>query len=70
MQLPVVADSDPFKDGIERIFDLSAIHSLSVYDAAYLELAERHNLPLATLDRKLAAACKSEKRPTLVIGAE
>ena len=30
--------------------------ALSAYDAAYLELAQRHRLPLATLDRDLRAA--------------
>lgn len=29
---------------------------LTLYDAAYLELSQRRNLPLATLDRELAAA--------------
>ena len=32
---------------------------LTVYDAAYLELAQRRNLPLATLDRELRVAAKS-----------
>jgi len=32
---------------------------LTVYDAAYLELAQRHNLPLATLNRELRVAAKS-----------
>jgi predicted nucleic acid-binding protein len=32
---------------------------LTVYDAAYLELAQRRNLPLATLDGELRAAAKS-----------
>lgn len=31
-------------------------HGLTVYDAAYIELAQRRRLPLATLDRKLAQA--------------
>ena len=31
-------------------------HQLSAYDAAYLELALRRQLPLATLDRRLADA--------------
>ena len=35
-------------------------YKLSVYDAAYLELAKRKNLPLATLDKNLASAAKSE----------
>ena len=34
-------------------------HSLSVYDAMYLELALRLRLPLATLDRALAAAAQA-----------
>ena len=31
---------------------------LTVYDAAYFELALRRNLPLATLDDKMRAACQ------------
>ena len=34
-------------------------HNLSVYDAMYLELALRMRLPLATLDRALAAAAQA-----------
>ena len=42
---------------------LATTHRLAVYDATYLELAIRRNLPLATLDRELrvaAIACKVE----------
>jgi predicted nucleic acid-binding protein len=35
---------------------LAAVHGLTVYDAAYLELAQRRRLPLATLDAALARA--------------
>jgi predicted nucleic acid-binding protein len=35
-------------------------HRLTVYDASYLELALRQRIPLATLDKRLAAAAKSE----------
>ena len=35
---------------------LARAHKLSVYDAAYLELAQRRGVPLATLDARLAAA--------------
>jgi predicted nucleic acid-binding protein len=31
---------------------------LMVYDAAYLELAQRRTLPLATLDREMGTAAK------------
>lgn len=36
--------------------ELAARHGLSAYDAAYLELALRRGLPLATRDAALAAA--------------
>lgn len=39
---------------------LSSSHVLSAYDAAYLSLAVSRNLPLATLDRKLANAARKE----------
>ena len=35
-------------------------HRLTLYDAVYLELALRRELPLATLDRALRAAAASE----------
>ena len=40
--------------------ELATEHQLSVYDAMYLELAMRLQLPLATLDRALDAAGRSE----------
>jgi predicted nucleic acid-binding protein len=36
-------------------------HRLTVYDAAYLALTARRNIPLATLDRRLEAAAKAER---------
>jgi predicted nucleic acid-binding protein len=41
------------------ILPLARRHSLSLYDAAYLELALRSQLPLATRDRKLTAAARA-----------
>ena len=38
---------------------------LTVYDAAYLELARRKGVPLATLDTALAAAARAERAPLL-----
>jgi predicted nucleic acid-binding protein len=38
---------------------LADLFQLTVYDAAYLELAQRRSLPLATLDGELIAAAKS-----------
>jgi predicted nucleic acid-binding protein len=40
---------------------LARRHRLTVYDAAYLELAQREGLPLATLDEELAQAARAEK---------
>ena len=41
------------------ILSLTRQHELSVYDAAYLEVALRRNLPLATLDRRLREAAET-----------
>jgi predicted nucleic acid-binding protein len=38
---------------------LSRAHSLSAYDASYLELAIRLGLPLAALDGKLKTAAQA-----------
>jgi len=41
---------------LDEVLDLARAESLSAYDAAYLDLAMRLEIPLATLDKKLAAA--------------
>lgn len=43
-----------------RILSLARRHDLTTYDASYLELAARGGLALATYDRDLAEAAKSE----------
>lgn len=42
-----------------RTLDLCRKHSLTAYDAAYLELAERRQLPIATLDVDMRRAAKA-----------
>lgn len=49
--LPITLDQSPDEAAVIRI---ARAHDLSVYDAAYLELAARLRWPLATLDRKMA----------------
>jgi predicted nucleic acid-binding protein len=46
--------------GSSAVFDLARRHNLTFYDAAYLELALRDNIALATLDQALARAAASE----------
>jgi predicted nucleic acid-binding protein len=44
-----------------QVLTLARRHRLTVYDAAYLELAGREALPLATLDEELATAARAEQ---------
>ncbi|MCX6621828.1 MAG: type II toxin-antitoxin system VapC family toxin [Acidobacteria bacterium] len=44
----------------EAVLRLARTHRLSVYDAAYLELAQREGFPLATLDADLRKAAAAE----------
>jgi predicted nucleic acid-binding protein len=54
--MPIVVDEQTAPRAWRETLVLARTHQLSVYDAAYLELASRRGLPLATLDRKLKAA--------------
>lgn len=56
--LRLQVDREPV--GMVELDALAARHQLSAYDAAYLELALRRRLPLATNDRALLAAMQIE----------
>jgi predicted nucleic acid-binding protein len=56
-RLRIRLDRVPDENGVLR---LARAHRLSVYDAAYLELAQREGLPLATLDADLRKAAADE----------
>jgi predicted nucleic acid-binding protein len=43
-----------------KVLAFARKHQLTVYDAAYLELAARKHIPLATLDGRLEAAARAE----------
>lgn len=45
----------------QDVLALATEHSLTVYDASYLELSVRRGLPLATLDTDLIKAAKKAK---------
>jgi predicted nucleic acid-binding protein len=59
-RLPIRLDVD--QDG-DTVLALAREHRLTVYDAAYLELALRLDAPLATLDRQLATAARAAAVP-------
>jgi predicted nucleic acid-binding protein len=56
-RLSVLLDRTPQESEVLR---LARIHRLSVYDAAYLELAQRNGIALATLDAALVRAARAE----------
>jgi predicted nucleic acid-binding protein len=57
-ELPVVADRATGAGALHETMSLAREHRLAAYDAAYLELAMRLGLPLATGNRSLRAAAK------------
>jgi predicted nucleic acid-binding protein len=56
--LRIEVDNYLLKQPIEIILDLAKETGLTAYDATYLELAVRRNLPIATLDQDLKKAAK------------
>jgi predicted nucleic acid-binding protein len=57
--LPILVDPPVAKRGLASIPVLAREHQLSAYDAAYLELALREGVAIATLDQKLESIAKS-----------
>jgi predicted nucleic acid-binding protein len=57
--LPIAVDEETNERAWDELLSLGRAHRLSAYDAAYLELALRRGLPLATLDDKLKAAASA-----------
>jgi predicted nucleic acid-binding protein len=60
-RLPIRVDEETSLRGWQEVPELAVRHRLTAYDAAYLELALRLNVPLATLDADLARAARSAK---------
>lgn len=56
-RLPIIVDRTPEE---VSVLALARRHGLTVYDASYLELAERSTAPLATLDVTLAQAAQRD----------
>lgn len=55
--LTVVTDQEP---DLDATLELALKHQLAFYDALYLELARRRQLPLASLDAALVRAVRAE----------
>ena len=60
LALPIVIDPVARSRAFEATRALARSHTLSAYDAAYLELAVRLGVPLATLDERLGKAAEAE----------
>ena len=58
--LDIVVDDDSISAAWHLTASIALRHRLTAYDAAYLELALRRSLPLATLDKALARAARAE----------
>jgi predicted nucleic acid-binding protein len=63
--LPIAIDPETVTHAWSETLRLSDRFDLTLYDAAYLELALRRDLPLATLDRDLEEAARAENVPLL-----
>ena len=61
--LPISVDPGSVEAVPVGVANVAASYDLSIYDAAYLELALRKGLPLATLDQRLASALKKAGVP-------
>jgi predicted nucleic acid-binding protein len=56
---PIQVDTLGVDRAFQQILGTAREHNLSAYDAAYLELAIREGLPLATLDEDLRRAARA-----------
>jgi predicted nucleic acid-binding protein len=56
--LPIRVDEEGTMRAWSDVLALGRSHRLTAYDAAYLELAARNDLPLASQDAQLLQACR------------
>jgi len=62
--LPLEEDEETAEQIPVRTLTLARKHGLTIYDASYLELAQRRGATLATFDEQLLTAAAKEKIPT------
>ena len=58
-EMPIEIDHGSTFHHLSAILQLARSHGLTVYDAAYLELAMRRGIPLATKDKPMREAAKA-----------
>jgi predicted nucleic acid-binding protein len=58
-KLPITVDPDSSEHILTDVLRLVVAYQLTAYDASYLEVALRMDLPLATLDDELIVASKA-----------
>jgi predicted nucleic acid-binding protein len=58
--LPIAVEPPLTPDQVKAVISLCEQHRLTIYDAAYLELAKRKAVALATLDTALLKAARFE----------
>jgi predicted nucleic acid-binding protein len=58
--LPVKVDAEADRQVWSATVSLAERHGLTIYDAAYLEIASRRKIGLASLDRQLRAAAMKD----------
>jgi len=66
--LPIEIDRASPETVLKDVIPIAREYEISVYDAMHLELGLRLRLPLATLDRKLVAACNAAGTEVLPAG--
>jgi predicted nucleic acid-binding protein len=57
--MTIIVDIESADRVLSDVYRLATLHRLTAYDAAYLELALRRHLPIATLDVELRNASKA-----------
>ena len=66
-QLPIMVDRSWPERLMKDLLAIGRSYNLSSYDTAYLELAVRQGIPIATLDQKLLEAAKQIDIPAFEI---
>lgn len=56
VRYPIEADMSPYSTITNTVFPIARAHNLTVYDATYVELAMRLDIPLASRDSRMRTA--------------